>query len=149
MKISSTAFQQDEHIPDQYSQNGENINPPLTFSEIPVEAESLILLVDDPDAPNGLFTHWMLYNMSPATLQILENNVPETAVQGKNDAGHIRYDGPKPPSGTHRYFFRLYAMRSNPGLPEGSSREDLEQTLLQDDIIEIAELVGLYEHKED
>src|SRR5262249_51196814 len=110
MTITSTAFQNNDPIPPEYGYDGRNVNPPLTFSEVPAEAKSLLLIVEDPDAPNGTFTHWILYNMSPATLQILEGQLPLGAQQATNDFGTPGYGGPKPPPGKpHRYVFRLFA----------------------------------------
>src|SRR5690606_39692385 len=99
MNITSTVFQNNESLDSKYSYDGDNVNPPLTFSEIPQEAASLALIMDDPDAPSGTFTHWILFNLSPSTLQILEGQMPETGILGKNDYGEVAYGGPKPPSG--------------------------------------------------
>lgn len=144
MTITSTAFQQDEQIPKDYSQDGKNVNPPLTFSEVSVQAKSLVLVVDDPDAPNGTFTHWILYNMSPATLQILEGQLPLNAVAATNDIGNQRYDGPRPPSGTHRYRFRLLALDTTlEGMRPTDNRAALNSAI-KGHIIDQAQLTGLY-----
>lgn len=110
MTITSTAFQNNDPIPREYGFGGRNVNPPLTFSEVPVETRSLVLIVEDLDAPGGIFTHWILYNMSPATLQIMEDSVPAGAAEATNDYGSTSYGGPNPPSGTHRYVFKLFAL---------------------------------------
>lgn len=143
MTITSTAFQNKEYIPEIYTCEGENINPPLTFSEVPTEAKNLILIVDDPDAPGGTFAHWLLYDMSPATMQILQNAVPETGKQGTNDFGKIGYSGPCPPSGVHSYFFTLYALTESHAMPNGATRSDINK-VLEGSILEMAELIGLY-----
>ena len=143
MTITSTAFQPDDPIPDDYSYDGGNLSPPLTFSEVPVEAESLVLLVEDPDAPGGLFTHWSLYDIPPATLQIMPGEVPAGAVQGETDFGQEAYGGPKPPSGTHRYFFKLFALDTPLDLGPGATGEEVREAM-EGHIIDKAELVGTY-----
>lgn len=144
MTITSTAFLHNERIPAEHTCDGANINPPLTFSETPTDAKSLLLLVDDPDAPAGLFTHWLLYDMSPATLQILEEDAPETGTNGTNDTGKLGYAGPCPPSGTHRYFFKLFALKSMLNLPEGANRQEVDAAM-EGQVLGSAELIGLYE----
>lgn len=143
MTITSTAFQNNEPIPPTHSYDGGNTSPPLTFSEVPPAAKSLVLVVEDPDAPTGLFTHWILYNMSPATLQIPPSGLPLTGAQATNDFGNPRYDGPKPPSGTHRYIFRLYALDIELGLRPEDRRPALE-TAQAGHIIDQAELIGTF-----
>jgi Raf kinase inhibitor-like YbhB/YbcL family protein len=147
MRILSTAFENNQYIPAEYTCDGANINPPLTFSEVPRDTMSLALIVDDPDAPAGLFTHWLLYDMSQATMQILENDTPETGLQGTNSFGDTAYGGPCPPSGTHRYFFRLFALRSMLHIPAGASREAVDKAIRNNTVLETAQLVGLYERK--
>src|SRR5438128_11501840 len=110
MKISSPAFQEGGMIPEKFSKNGQNVNPELRIEGAPAEAKSLALIVDDPDAPVGLFTHWLVWNIDPKTTQIAEDSVPKGAVQGTNDFPGQRYDGPQPPSGTHRYYFKIFAL---------------------------------------
>jgi Raf kinase inhibitor-like YbhB/YbcL family protein len=146
MTITSTAFQEEEDIPAEYTCEGDNINPPLTFSGVPPETQSLILIMDDPDAPTGLFTHWIIFNMSPATMQILQNNKPETGIEGTNDVPKIGYFGPCPPSGKHHYFFKLYALKSMLNLKEGAGRQEVDSAI-EDQIIDMAQLVGLYQKK--
>ena len=143
MTITSAGFSEGTKIPQKYTCDGENVNPPLTFSEVPKEAQSLCLIVDDPDAPGGTFTHWVVFNIHPAALQVLENSVPENSVQGSTDFGKVGYGGPCPPSGTHRYFFKLYALDSTLDIPEGSLRSKVENAI-EDKIIDMAQLIGLY-----
>src|SRR2546429_9986263 len=102
MKITSQAFTDGGSIPDKYSMYGENRIPPIHFEEVPPDARSLALIVDDPDAPRGVFNHWLLFNMDPKTKRIREDSVPVMARQGKNDFGQAEYDGPKTPSGEPR-----------------------------------------------
>lgn len=144
MHITSTAFQAKEPIPKEHAKDGDNISPPLTFSEVPPEAKSLALIVDDPDAPDGLFTHWIIYNMSPATLQIPAGGMPLEGTQATNDFGNQNYDGPMPPSGTHRYRFTFYALDIElEGLRPTDKRPQVMDAI-EGHIIELAELVGMY-----
>jgi Raf kinase inhibitor-like YbhB/YbcL family protein len=145
MTITSSAFMNGEEIPAEYTCDGDNKNPALTFSEIPEGTKCLALIMDDPDAPNGLFTHWTIYNMTPTTLQILENDQPKTGFQGATSFGTIGYGGPCPPegSGTHRYFFRLIALDCDLEVPVGASREALDAEI-DDRIIETVTLMGTY-----
>lgn len=146
MKITSSAFLDNDKIPPKYTCDSENINPALTFSEVPKEAQSLALIMDDPDAPHGIFTHWLIFNMPPATIQILENSVPENSLLGTTDFGKAQYGGPCPPSGTHRYFFKLYALGSILEIPEGSERKEIEKAM-EGHILDSAQIVGLYSKK--
>lgn len=143
MTLSSPAFDHNAAIPKKYSCEGENINPPLHIENIPENAKSLALIVDDPDAPNGTFVHWVVYNI-PVVETIAENTVPGN--QGSNDFKKRAYGGPCPPSGQHRYFFKLYALDEEPVLEDGSKAE-LEKAM-QGHILQEAELVGLYEKQQ-
>jgi len=144
MTITSTAFENNDPISEEYGYDGRNTNPPLTFSEVPPEAKSLVLIVEDPDAPGGMFTHWILYNIAPATLQILEGELPINAMQATNDFGTKNYGGPRPPQGTHRYFFRLFALDSTlQNILPDARREDVYDAM-NGHIIDQAELVGLF-----
>jgi len=127
--VGSAAFQMAGKIPVQYACAASNVNPPLFFRGVPVEAKSLALIMDDPDAPGGLFTHWLLWNIDPTATQIAERSVPKGAVQGTNDFGNVRYGGPCPPSGTHRYFFHVFALDQPLELKAGSKRSQLEKAL--------------------
>src|SRR5207237_8086420 len=121
MKITSSAFQQGGNIPSKFTCDGANTNPPLQISDVPPEAKSLVLIVDDPDAPSGLFTHWAVWNISPQTSTIAEGSTPK-GVQGTNDFGKSGYGGPCPPSGTHRYYFKIFALDREVDLPFGAKR---------------------------
>lgn len=129
MNLQSPAFSRGEAIPDRYSHDGGNASPPLTWEDVPGNAKSLALIVDDPDAPNGTFIHWVVYNIPTSTNELAEGASEQQSIgearQGKNSFGEIGYGGPKPPSGTHRYFFHLYALDSAIELPPGASREQL------------------------
>lgn len=125
--VISSAFQASGKISDQYTCAGANVNPPLFFRGIPPGTKSLALIVDDPDAPGGLFTHWLVWNIDPAMTKIGEKSVPKGAAQGTNDFGNVRYGGPCLPSGTHRYFFRVYALDQILELKNGSKRPELEK----------------------
>lgn len=145
MKLASV-FLNGEDIPSKYTCDGEDISPELMIYDIPPEAKSLALIVDDPDAPVGTFVHWVLYNIPANTSKISSKALPEGAVEGKTDFGRIGWGGPCPPSGKHRYFFKLYAIDKPLNLPEGLSKEELEEAM-KDNIIEKAELMGLYSRR--
>jgi len=140
MKISSPEFKNNGFIPAKFTCKGEDINPALVIEGMPPDALSLALIMDDPDAPMGTWVHWLVYNI-PVVPRIEENSVP--GVQGINDSGRINYHGPCPPSGTHRYFFKLYALDAWLNLGERIGKIDLEDAM-QGHILDKAELVGLY-----
>lgn len=144
MKISSPAFDNGVLIPSKYTCDGQNINPPLVIEEVPSEAKSLVLVVDDPDAPMGTWVHWTIWNIDPGTREIPENTVPKGAVEGKTSFGKPGYGGPCPPSGTHRYFFKIYAL-DVPSLNLNSSAtvKDLVKSM-QDHILDSGEFFGTY-----
>ncbi|WP_135605266.1 YbhB/YbcL family Raf kinase inhibitor-like protein [Methanococcoides sp. NM1] len=141
--ISTSAFDNNAEIPSRYTCDGDNINPELVPGILPENTESLVLIVDDPDAPGGTFTHWVVWNIEPGSI-INEDVVP--GVQGLNDFKGTDYIGPCPPSGTHRYFFRAYALDTMIDLNSGSTRTALEQAM-QDHIIAEGELMGTYSKK--
>lgn len=146
LKITSPVFEDKGYIPARYTCNSRNINPPLRFIGIPKNAKSLALIVDDPDAPAGTWSHWVVWNI-PIVSRIEENSVPKGAVQGVNDFKKNNYSGPCPPSGTHRYSFRLYALDTILDLNESAAKNDIEEAMLGH-IIEKSELTGLYTKKE-
>ena len=143
MKISSTAFAPNGRIPKKYTCDGPDVNPPLKFEGITSEAKSLVLVVDDPDAPAGTWVHWVLWNIDPKTADIRENSVPENARQGINDFRKHDYGGPCPPSGTHRYFFKLYCLDTILDLGLNATKGDIESSM-KGHILEKTELIGLY-----
>ena len=110
MKITSPSFEEGGTIPEKFSNNGQNVSPELRIEGAPAEAKSLALIVDDPDAPVGLVTHWLVWNIDPKTTEIAEGSAPSRAVQGKNHYDEIGYRGPHPPLGTHRYYFKIFAL---------------------------------------
>lgn len=143
MKISSSAFLNNQEIPKKYTCDGEDVNPPLIIEEIPKNAKSLVLIVDDPDAPVGTWVHWVVFNINPKIKEIKENSVPKEAILGRNDFGKLEYGGPCPPAGTHRYFFKVYALDKVLNLGQGATKMDLEKEM-KGHILDWGELVGLY-----
>ena len=129
MKITSTALTEGGAIPRKYTCDGPNLNPPLAIEGAPAQAKSLALIVDDPDAPRGTWNHWLVWNIDPKTTELKENSVPPGAVQGTTDFGSAKYGGPCPPSGTHRYFFRVYAVDTTLNLTARAKRADLDKAL--------------------
>lgn len=141
MKMTSPAFQNNEKIPRKYTCDGDDVNPTLRIEDVPEGTASLALIVDDPDAPAGTWVHWVVYDI-PVTDEIAENSVP--GKQGMNDFKKKDYGGPCPPSGTHRYFFKLYALDARLDRDEGLTKEQLIGAM-QGHILDQAELIGLYE----
>jgi Raf kinase inhibitor-like YbhB/YbcL family protein len=140
LDVYSTAFRDGEMIPSQYTCDGQNINPPLDIANIPEVAKSLVLIVDDPDAPRGDWVHWLVWNI-PVTHHIGENKIH--GIEGMNDFRQQHYGGPCPPSGTHRYFFKVYALDALLDLPAATGKQQLEKAM-SEHIIGFGELVGLY-----
>jgi Raf kinase inhibitor-like YbhB/YbcL family protein len=143
LKISSTAFALNGSIPSKYTCDGLDVNPPLRFENVPTEAKSLVLIVDDPDAPAGTWVHWVVWNIDPATKEIRENSVPPGASQGMTDFRKQKYGGPCPPSGVHRYFFKLYALSATLTLGPNADKAAVEKAM-QGRILAQTELIGLY-----
>jgi Raf kinase inhibitor-like YbhB/YbcL family protein len=151
MKLISSAFADGELIAPKYTCDGHNVSPPLEWTDVPEGARSLALIVDDPDAPKGLFVHWLIYAISPTEKGLTEGVGIEQAsaggaVQGKNGFGKMGYGGPCPPSGVHRYYFHLHALNTNLTLPPGASRKELE-TSMKGHVIGEARLMGRYGRK--
>lgn len=145
--ITSGAFTHNGSIPPLYTCDGKNISPRLDITGIPADAKSLVLIMHDPDAPvSDGWTHWVVYHIPPLTRVIEEGKAPE-GVSGKNSWGRTGYGGPCPPSGTHRYFFTLYALNTPLSLPEGSGKNEVRQAM-QGHILAQTELVGLYARNE-
>ena len=143
MKIESPAFKSNKLIPPKYTCDGENVNPPLLISDVPENARSLVLIVDDPDAPRGTWVHWTVWNINPHIKEIQENSCPQNAVEGMTDSGRPGYGGPCPPSGTHRYFFKLFALDTTLDIDNSVEAPDIEKEI-EDNILVKAQLVGLY-----
>lgn len=146
MKITSSAFSEGGTIPDKYAKSGQNVNPPLRIEGAPAGVKSLLLIMDDPDAPVGLFTHWLVWNIDPKTTEIAENSVPSGAVQGTNDYPNLGYGGPQPPSGTHRYYFKMFALDETLDLKSGAKRKEVDAAM-RGHVIAQGELMGRYSHK--
>lgn len=146
--VLSTAFGDSENIPEKYTADGQDISPPLAFGPFHESTKSVALIVDDPDAPRGTFTHWVLFNLPPDTNSLPEN-VPATeklengAVQGLNSAGKVGYLGPDPPSGVHHYIFHVYSLDTMLDLDSSATKEQVEAAM-QDHIIGRGTLTGLY-----
>ncbi|MEP0870945.1 YbhB/YbcL family Raf kinase inhibitor-like protein [Trichocoleus desertorum AS-A10] len=148
MKLESSAFEADSLIPSQYTCDGANISPPLSWDAPPAETESLALIVDDPDAPVGIFVHWVVYDLPPETLHLPEGIAPQATLlkggtHGKNDFGNLGYGGPCPPNGTHHYVFKLYALDRALSLQSGATKAQLEAAM-NGHILAAAELVARY-----
>ncbi|MEZ4087158.1 MAG: YbhB/YbcL family Raf kinase inhibitor-like protein [Candidatus Gracilibacteria bacterium] len=148
MNIASSAFTHNGNVPSKYTCDGANISPPLEFSNVPEEAQSLVLIVDDPDAPAKTWVHWLVWNIDPTSTGTEEGTVPSglngQTVEGTTDFGQTGYGGPCPPSGIHRYFFKLYALNAKLDLDASATKPDLE-VAMEGHIIDQAELIGLYE----
>lgn len=142
MRISSPAFENNGFIPSKYTCDGENISPPLIISNVPEETKSLALIMDDPDAPLTTFVHWLVWNIPPNITEIPEGE-KLSYPQGKNSFGRQGYGGPCPPFGTHRYFFKLYALDTVLKLEEGAKKKQLLNAM-SGHILEDAELLGRY-----
>lgn len=140
LTIESPAFTNNNSIPSKYTCDGTNVNPALTIKDIPVETKSLALIMDDPDAPNGTFDHWLMWDI-PVRENIEENSMP--GIQGKNSKGENKYTGPCPPSGTHHYHFRIYALGTKLNLSPGTDKSALLKAM-EDHILAEGELTGLY-----
>lgn len=141
LQVTSSAFGHNQPIPGKYTCQGEDINPPLAISGIPDGTKSLVLIVDDPDAPGGNWDHWLVYNIPPTNL-IQENSIP--GWQANNSFGKNNYGGPCPPSGTHRYFFKIYAMDKMYTEKKMLTKKDLA-SFIQTHCLAKAELIGLYQ----
>lgn len=152
MQLTSAAFEAGTEIPAEYTSDGNDISPELSWEDVPSHTKSFVLIMHDPDAPrSGGFTHWVVYNITPETGH-LEKNVPKqeriagVAIQGKNDAGKIGYLGPAPPSGVHRYFLRLFALDSALDLGPRATHTEVSAAM-KGHILAQAELMGTYEKK--
>lgn len=143
MEIISQAFEQNTTIPRIYTCEGENISPPLSIRNAPKGTRSFVLIVVDHDAPRVDFTHWLMWNIAPDSVEIKEGKPPQEAREGLNDFGKFGWGGPCPPSGIHRYEFQLFALDSMINMPDTSSKSDL-QVQMNGLILAEASLVGLY-----
>jgi Raf kinase inhibitor-like YbhB/YbcL family protein len=142
--LESSAFEHAQAVPSRYSCEGEDVSPPLRWSNVPEGTRSLALIVDDPDAPGGVFTHWLAWGLDPAAEGVGEGE--SAPREGPNDFGASGYRGPCPPPGhgRHRYVFRLYALDTQLELAAGAAKAELEQAI-EGHVLTMAELVGTYE----
>jgi Raf kinase inhibitor-like YbhB/YbcL family protein len=145
MKITSSAFNEGGNIPSKFTCDGSDTSPPLQITGVPPAAKSLVLIVDDPDAPGGLFTHWLLWNIPPQTNSIAEGGAPK-GVQGTNDFGKSGYRGPCPPPGTHRYSFKILALDGELDLRTGAKRSQVDAAI-KGHVIAQGQLIGRYSRK--
>lgn len=134
-------------IPATYARDGANINPPLMFSDVPERAKSLVLIMEDPDVPreirpDGMFDHWVVFNIDPSTREVKEGS-PPPGVMGANTRGELAYSGPLPPHGEHRYVFKLYALDAELSLPSGAGKAQV-QLAMQEHVLATAQLIGRY-----
>ncbi len=148
MKLESTAFTANGMIPFLHSCDGQDLSPPLSWDSPPAGTQSLALIVDDPDAPDDIFVHWVLYDLLPEIYELPQGAGNQATLsgggtQGKNDFGKLGYGGPCPPSGLHRYFFKLYALDRELGLKPGATKAQLEAAM-SGHILAAAELIGRY-----
>ena len=153
MKLTSLIFQHQGDIPAKYTCQGKNINPPLLISDVPATAQSLVLIMDDPDIPQfvrekfkiTVWDHWVVFNIPPSAREIKEDSLP--GIVGKGTRGMNSYSGPCPPDGEHRYFFKLYALDTILPLQEGATKADVEKAMLGH-VLEKTELIGKYKKRE-
>jgi hypothetical protein len=150
LDITSEVFGLNDYIPDRYTCDAQNFSPPLSWSGVPENAKSLVLICDDPDAPFKTWVHWVLINIDPEVRGLSENISPEELknlgiIQGKNDFGSLGYGGPcPPPGGAHRYFFKLYALDTTLSLQEGVGKKEVIDAM-QGHVIAETKIVGLYQ----
>lgn len=143
--IRSPAFQDGQPIPSKYTCDGDDISPPLALDQIPDGTVSLVLIIDDPDAPHGTWDHWVLFNIPPTVSRFGEGEIPK-GVAGTNSWGTTTYGGPCPPSGEHRYVFKAFALDTSLRLPEGASKTELLENM-KGHVLSTGELVGTYAKK--
>lgn len=147
LSITSPIFKDNENIPAKYTCDGEDESPPLEIAGVPEGAKSLVLIMDDPDATGGrTWDHWVIFNLQPTTVNIQQGEEP-MGVSGKNSWGKTGYGGPCPGSGTHRYFFKLYALDTVLNLPAGSERKDVEKAM-EGHVLDKTEIIGLYKRQQ-
>ncbi len=148
LNIKSSAFEEGALIPEKYTCDGEDVSPPLSWTQPPKETKSMVLICDDPDAPMGTWVHWVLFGLSPDTLELAEGVSHEKEVlggvkQGLNDFRRYGYGGPCPPGGTHRYFFKLYAVDTQVDLNAGATKNEILNAI-KGHVLAEGELMGRY-----
>lgn len=150
-QITATAFRDGSSIPKRFTCDGPDVSPALSWGDPPAGTRSLAIIADDPDAPAGTWVHWVLYDLPAETRKLPEGvakdrELPNGALQGRNDFGKIGYNGPCPPRGSeHRYFFKLYALDSKTGLKAGATKSELERAM-KGHVLAQAQLVGKFQH---
>ena len=148
IKVASSAFEENDMIPVQYTCDGKDLSPPLAWDNIPDGTKSIALICDDPDAPMGTWVHWVLFNLPAETRELVENIPPDEILKngarhGKNDFRNFGYGGPCPPSGIHRYYFKVYALDSVIGLSAGATKRQLVEAMAGHILAE-GQLMGKY-----
>jgi len=148
IKVKSEAFEEGGMIPKKYTCDGEDASPPLSWTGVPEGTKALALICDDPDAPVGTWVHWVIFNIPPDTIGLSENIPPERVLesgarQGRNDFGNIGYGGPCPPRGTHRYYFKLYALDKKVDLEPGATKDELLKAM-EGHVLAEGRLMGRY-----
>lgn len=151
MQLTSSVFTEESMIPAKYTCDGQDISPPLSWKNLPPGTKSLTLICDDPDAPIGIWVHWVVFNIPPEEPGLAENIQPERELhngmrQGNNDWRRIGYGGPCPPGGTHRYFFRLYALDAGLDLEPGATKKAVLKAM-EGHILAEAQLMGKYKRR--
>lgn len=151
MEIKSQSFQHEDMIPSHYTCDGQNISPPLSWSGAPEKTKSFALICDDPDAPVGLWVHWVLFDIPVSVYALPEKfprmeEIPGLGKSGKNTSGRYGYDGPCPPNGTHRYYFKLYALDTTLNLKPGLTKDELLKAM-KGHVLAETQLMGRYKRK--
>lgn len=147
MEITSSSFENDASIPPRFTCDGDDVNPPFDIVGVPKDATSLVLIMEDPDAPvPGGWVHWTIFNIDPTTKEIKENSAPEAGIEGLTSFGKSAYGGPCPPSGTHRYQIKLYALDTMLDLDSSAKREDIESAM-KGHVMDEDVLAGLYQRQ--
>ncbi len=146
LTLSSSAFEHGSKIPSAYTCDGADVSPELAWNGVPEEAQSLVIIMDDPDASRGMWDHWVVFNIPPHVLSVAEAEEPE-GTAGVGSSGREGYQGPCPGEGDHRYFFKLYALDTLLPLSEGATKHDVEEAM-EGHILAQAELMGRYERKD-
>ena len=149
MLLNSPTLVHEGEIPKQYTSDGENINPPFTLSYVPQAAQSLVFIVEDPDAPVGLWIHWLVWNIDPNITEIKENAIPKDGVVGLNSSMRNEWDSISPPDKEHRYFFKLYALDTMLGLDAKTAKNEDLVAAMEGHVVAKAEFIGKYGKKEE
>lgn len=147
LRLTSPSFENNAELSSKFTCDGDNVSPALSIIGVPPAAKSLVLIMDDPDAPGRTWVHWVRWNIPPTTVEIIEG-VESLGVSGLGSSNQSIYQGPCPPTGTHRYFFKLYALDAELTLPPGATKAEVEQAM-KGHILDQTELIGNYKRKFD